>query len=268
LARRAAVLYAVLVDYDTFVTTVAEAAHLDRDDAERAIRATLQTLADRIAPGEAADLATELPPEAAAWLATGTPAQGWDLDEFLQRVAEREGVDAGTAAEHARAVFLALSRAVSGKEFDDMMAELPREYDRLLPKGRRIEVADLDAFLEKVAERAQLDRDGALHAAEAVLETLAERIAGGEVEDLIQHLPAELQPPLRRRMEATGGEPRRMHLDEFLKRVAEREGVTFDQAAAHARAVLSTLHEAIPDGEFHDLTAQLPHEYDALLATR
>jgi uncharacterized protein (DUF2267 family) len=254
------------VDYDTFVTTVAEAAHLDRDRAERAVRATLQTLADRIARGEAADLAAELPPEAAAWLATGTPAQGWDLDEFLRRVAQREGVDPGTAAAHASAVFLALWRAVSGKEFDDMMAELPREYDRLLPKGRPAEVAELDIFLDKVAERARLDRHGARRAAEAVLETLAERIAGGEVDDLIQHLPAELRPPLERGKRTTGGEPRRMHVDEFIGRISEREGITFEQAAAHARAVLSTLHEEIPDSEFHDLTAQLPHEYDALLA--
>jgi uncharacterized protein (DUF2267 family) len=124
-----------VVDYDAFVTTVAEAAHLDRDGAERAIRATLQTLADRIAPGEAADLAAELPPEAAAWLATDTPAQAWGLYDFLRRVGEREGVDPGTAESHASAVFLALGRAVSDKEFEDMLAELPREYDRLLPKA-------------------------------------------------------------------------------------------------------------------------------------
>jgi uncharacterized protein (DUF2267 family) len=125
----------VLVDYDTFVTTVAEAADLDRDGAERAIRATLQTLGDRIASGEADDLAAELPPDAAPWLATNTPAEAWDLDQFLRRVAEREGVDVETAESHASAVFLALGRAVSGKEFDDMLAELPREYDRLLPKA-------------------------------------------------------------------------------------------------------------------------------------
>jgi uncharacterized protein (DUF2267 family) len=268
LARPAAVLYAVVVDYESFVITVAEAAHLDLDAAERTVRATLQTLGDRIAPGEAADLAAELPAQAAGWLATDTPAQPWDLDEFLRRVAEREGVDPATAAAHAGAMFLALWRAVGRSEFDDMTSELPREYDQLLPKGREIEVAELDVFLRKVAERAQLDRDAARRAADAVLETLAERIAGGEVDDVVEHLPAELQQPLRRARQTTGGQPLRLHVDEFLERIAEREGVNLDRTAAHARAVLSTLHEEIPDGEFHHLTAQLPHEYDSLLAAR
>jgi uncharacterized protein (DUF2267 family) len=124
------------MDDDRFVTTVAEFAGTDRDGAERAIGATLQTLAERIAEGEARDLAAELPPRAAAWLATTTPAEGFDLDEFLRRVAEREGVDDATAERHAHAVFAALGRAVSDDEFDDMMAELPREFDRLLPRGR------------------------------------------------------------------------------------------------------------------------------------
>jgi uncharacterized protein (DUF2267 family) len=255
------------VTYDEFLQTVADAAHVDREAAERAVRATLEVLAERIAEGEARDLATELPPEAAGWLSTGAgPAQGFDLKEFLRRVASREHVDEATAERHASAVFLAVGRAVSDDEFDDMMAELPREFDRLLPKGRPVEVVDADIFLGKVADRTGLDRRGARQAAEAVLQTLAERIAGGEVDDLVEHLPSELHAPLEHGKQEAGGQPRTLSVDEFLQRVADREGVTFDQAAKHARAVLTVLHEEIPDSEFHDLTAQLPHEYDSLLA--
>jgi uncharacterized protein (DUF2267 family) len=255
-----------VVDYQELLSTVAEFAETDRDAAERAVRATLQTLGERIAPGEAADLAAELPPEASAWLATTTPADPFDVEEFLRRVATRAELDPPAAERHATGVFVALARAVSGKELDDLMAELPREYERLLPRGRPYEVPSLDVFLGKAAERAGLDRAGARQATEAVLETLAERIAGGEVDDLVDSLPAELRPPLERGKQATGGDPLRMPADEFLKRVADRERVDLDLAARHTRAVLATLHDQIPDSEFHDVVAQLPHEYDALLA--
>jgi uncharacterized protein (DUF2267 family) len=56
-----------------------------------------------------------------------------------------------------------------------------------------------------------------------------------------------------------------MSLDEFVARVAEREGVDPDEAREHARAVLTTLRESIPDREVFDIVAELPLEYDQLL---
>jgi uncharacterized protein (DUF2267 family) len=99
-----------------------------------------------------------------------------------------------------------------------------------------------------------------------VLETLAERIAGGEVDDLIASLPPELHPPLRKGNELSNGAARRLSLDEFLRRVAEREGVAPPLAREHARAVFATLREALPDKEFFDVTAQLPDAYAAVTA--
>ena len=49
------------------------------------------------------------------------------LEEFLVRIAEREGVDRDDAG-HARAVFAALRDYVSSKEIHDVESELPREY--------------------------------------------------------------------------------------------------------------------------------------------
>jgi uncharacterized protein (DUF2267 family) len=58
----------------------------------------MATLAERISREEARELAALLPPEVGPWLwREGSPAEGFDIDEFLQRVAEREGVDAKTA---------------------------------------------------------------------------------------------------------------------------------------------------------------------------
>jgi uncharacterized protein (DUF2267 family) len=119
-----------------------------------------------------------------------------------------------------------------------------------------------------VAEHAGLREDGARRATEAVLETLAERIAAGEVRDLMLWLSVELHEPLRRAMAESGGVATRLPLDRFLNRVAEREGVELDQAAVHTRAVFAALREILPDQELRDITDQLPKDYDALLLAR
>jgi uncharacterized protein (DUF2267 family) len=124
------------MDHDHFLAVVELYASLDRDTAKRATAATLATLGERIAKGEARDLAAELPPELAPLVATHGPAERFDLDEFIRRVAEGEGVDLATAERHASAVFVALSRSVSEEEWDDMVAELPMpEFTTLLPRG-------------------------------------------------------------------------------------------------------------------------------------
>jgi uncharacterized protein (DUF2267 family) len=253
---------------ERFYSTVQLKAGIAREDAERAARAVLETLAERIAAGEARDLAASLPPEPAAALNTTTPAEGFDVDEFVRRVAERTAVDPGTAERYARAVFAALGRTVPADEIRDMTAELPRDFAPLIAEaeGRFVEIVDAAELLRDVSQRAGLDPEGARRAVEAVLETLAERIAGGEVEDLISLLGVELHAPLRRGLEASGGEARPMSLDEFLRRVAEREGVTPAEARDHARAVFAALRDAIPDREFGDITVQLPPEYAAVEA--
>jgi uncharacterized protein (DUF2267 family) len=254
------------MDEDAFLTIVEQASGVGREAAERAAHAVLQTLADRIDAGEARDLAAQLPPSLAPWLATATPAQSFDRDEFLRRVAERASVDAATAEQHARAVFSALSRAVSPKEWADMAAELPGDYAPLLARGPVLDVLDADTFVDRVSKRASLDHDAARRATEAVLETLAVRIAGGEIEDLVARLPAELHDPLRRGRERSPEQPAKMSLDEFVAQVAQLEGSNPFDAREHARAVLRTLREAVGDEEFFDVKVQLPQDYAAVLA--
>jgi uncharacterized protein (DUF2267 family) len=253
------------VDAAQFFAIVAEDAGVDRDAAERATQAVLGTLADRLAKGEADDLAAELPPEVAAWLHTTTAAEGFDLDGFLERVAKRADVDLATAERYTRAVFTALGRAVSRKEFDDMVAELSRDYARLLPRGPRVDAPGADEFIRRVAERTGLDTERARHATHAVLTALAERISGGEVEDLLVRLPTELHAPLRVGNERSNGAARKMSLAEFEALVAQLEGVSPAEAHAHVRAVLATLRETVGAEEFSDVSAQLPNEYDVVL---
>jgi uncharacterized protein (DUF2267 family) len=266
------------MEHQDFLTVVEETARLTRADAERAVRATLTVLAERLSYGEARDVAAELPEELRPLLADDTPTQRFGLDEFVQRVAEREGVDLDAAREHVRAVFAALGRALDWKELHDIASELPREFDDLIAEAERWSLvaereakhgpASADDFVRRVAERTRLDPDGARRATEAVLEALADRISGGEVDDLEEELPPELHPPLERGKLQSHGAARPLSLGEFLREIGELEGATPDDARKHARAVFATLREAISDKEFGDVISQLPSDYTVVLARR
>ncbi len=124
--------------HDEFIGQVQHRARLSsRGAAERATRATLETLAERLAGGEAKDLAAQLPLEIAEHLRGQWSALGerFSLDEFFRRVSLREGVDLSDAVFHARAVIEVLSEAVSRGEMDDVRAQLPTEFDRLFESG-------------------------------------------------------------------------------------------------------------------------------------
>jgi uncharacterized protein (DUF2267 family) len=252
------------MDAREFTAFVQEAAGVDERRAEHAIAATLATLADRLTAGQARDLAAQLPAEVAPWLATTDRPEPFDVVEFVRRVAEREGVDPATAERDARAVFGALGRAVSADELADMAAELPKGFAALLPRGPHVQPPSGHEFVARVARRAGLDEARARRAVETVLETLAERIAPGEADDLAARLPIELRPPLRADAAEGPADPR-MPLDRFLLRAAQRERATPAEALVHGRAVFATLREVVGDDEYFDTIAQLPLEYRSAL---
>ncbi len=102
--------------YDEFIGQVRHRARLSSHaEAERATRATLETLAERLAGGEAHDLAAQLPPELAGCLELPDAGIGakLTLDEFFALVSEREGIDLPDATFHARVVIGVLTEAVS-----------------------------------------------------------------------------------------------------------------------------------------------------------
>src|SRR5918996_87324 len=144
------------MDRDQFIAVVRRVAGVGEEAAERATRATLQTLAERLSPEETRDLVERLPPELGPWLASDRPAEGFDLDTFLGRVAERAEVDLAAAERRARAVLTALARAVGDDEYADMVAQLPKDYAMLLPRGPAVEVQPVEVLLAKVARRAEL----------------------------------------------------------------------------------------------------------------
>ena len=120
--------------YDEFIGQVQHRARLgSRAEAERATRATLETLAERLAGGEAHDLASQLSPELARYLElpdAGIAAK-LTLDEFFELVSEREGVDLPDATLHARVVIGVLTEAVSLGEIKDVRVQLPAAFAQL-----------------------------------------------------------------------------------------------------------------------------------------
>jgi uncharacterized protein (DUF2267 family) len=263
------------MDLAAFVATIARAGSMTQEEATRAARATLETLGERISPGEAEDVARRLPEELRPTLRSDGGPQAFGADEFIRRVAEREGTDERTARTHAEAVFAALGSVLSEKELSDVDSELPGDYDFLrnaaesrppLVVGQAQPRWTADEFVQRVADRAGLDPQQARRATDAVLEALGDRITGGEVDDLEAELPQALHPPLERGKEESHGAARPVPLRDFLRRVAEREGVTPDEAREHARAVFATLREAVTEKEIADVEAQLPDEYAAVLA--
>ena len=197
-----------------------------------------------------------------SWLSPKSPRALFDVGEFVARVAERAETDVDTARRYVRAVFTALGRAVSAEAWEHVVGELPADYAPLLYGSRRSRIPmPLDEFLEWVCDRGGIDRETALRASEAVLETLGERIAGGEVDDLLKEIPIELRPALERGRERSGGQAQKMPLEEFVRRIAEREGVPVDVARAHARAVMNTIRDAVVAKEWHDISSELPNSY-------
>ena len=121
------------MNMDQIVSAVRESARIDtREHAEKAVRATLAVLGQRLA-GEAADLAAQLPDELTVDMPTGPESERFGLDEFYRRVAEKEGhgCSEAEARQHARAV-TALLRESVGSEWRHVLDQLPDDYADLV----------------------------------------------------------------------------------------------------------------------------------------
>ena len=124
------------MQYDEFVGEVQNRARLaSPGETVRAIQATLETLAERIANMEIGDLAAQLSPELATFLQDVEKTERFSVDDFFQRVAAKESVDVPDAAHHARAVVAVLQEAITTGEMADIRAQLPDSYGPLFEAG-------------------------------------------------------------------------------------------------------------------------------------
>jgi uncharacterized protein (DUF2267 family) len=122
------------MQYDEFVGQVQHRARLaSTDEAVRAIRSTLETLAERLVGNEPEDLASQLPEEIGIFLRAPFAGQGQrlTLEDFFELVSAREGIELPQAIFHARAVMDVLRDAVSAGELNDVRGQLPAEFRSL-----------------------------------------------------------------------------------------------------------------------------------------
>jgi len=122
--------------HDEFVGQVQHRARLSsRGEAEAAIRATFETLADGLQPESTAHLAAQLPTELALHLRGSGRLEHLGLHEFFARVAQREDradVDTAKAAFHARSVIETLHEAISPGAMRKLEQQMPVEFSDLL----------------------------------------------------------------------------------------------------------------------------------------
>jgi uncharacterized protein (DUF2267 family) len=117
---------------EQFIAEVKNLAELDADqDARNAIGATLETLRERLAGEEPSDLAAQLPLKIAPYVEGDGGRESFPVEEFYERVAQKEGVGNDEATRHARAVATVVQTAVTGGELDDLRSQLGNRYREL-----------------------------------------------------------------------------------------------------------------------------------------
>ena len=118
--------------YNEFVGQVQHRLELaEIGPAVRATRAVLTTLGERLHEGEATDLASPLPMEIDRYLTEAEHGQRFDYQEFLDRVAEREGVDRSDANYHAQQLLTVVSEVVPPGNLEKVQNQLPEGYEPL-----------------------------------------------------------------------------------------------------------------------------------------
>jgi uncharacterized protein (DUF2267 family) len=140
-----------------FVHRTADRLGLDHPAAWHAIDAVLELLGLRISHGEVDDLIARLPAALAGPLEYGITeggeeAQPLPVEAFVRGIVEREEVTPREAIEHARAVFATLREFVGDKELSDVLAQLPKDYDVLLPSDDESEGALAVEIVELIAQ--------------------------------------------------------------------------------------------------------------------
>ena len=119
--------------HDEFVGQVQHRAHLgSRGDAEAIIRATFETLGERLMKDAAENVAAQLPPELGLHLRSAERFEHITLHDFYERIAVREHKDYEKAVFYTQAVLDTLREAISPGAVKKLEKQLPPEFRELL----------------------------------------------------------------------------------------------------------------------------------------
>lgn len=239
--------------------------------AVQALAAGLPVVGHRPIPGHGADGVRAM----AALGVSESAADDAELLAALRRLtpdgpARRERIAAGRALFRDDPVDLALDLALSPERRSRRRPS--RGPDEGSPAGyppavrapvredrARRQTVRVDEFLAQVLDRGEYhSQEEAEQVTEAVLWVLASRIAPEEAGDLAAGLPAPLDDALRTER---GRRPEPFDREEFLRRVAGRTGARPRTAEWDASAVLSTVADAVSEGQVGHLLEQLPPDW-------
>lgn len=122
--------------YDEFLAVVRDRGeYASQDEAEKVTASVLEVLGARIPPGEAKDLAAQLPgPLGEVLQRAASPAESFGTEEFCSRVAERTGGRPRTAEWDASAVLSTVAESIAGGELNQILSSLPSGYAVLFGK--------------------------------------------------------------------------------------------------------------------------------------
>ncbi|PSP89166.1 DUF2267 domain-containing protein [Halobacteriales archaeon QS_4_69_34] len=131
------------MDDDQFFSGIESRADLkSRDEAAAAAEATLRVLGERIARGQARDLADSLPADLGDALTASGDEQADEFPpgEFVERVRDYEReqiaeIDVTATQLHVQVVLESLAGSVDGGTWNDTRTQLPSEYSRLYETG-------------------------------------------------------------------------------------------------------------------------------------
>jgi uncharacterized protein (DUF2267 family) len=113
-------------------------------------------------------------------------------DEFIDRVAERAGIDDRSEAERTVIVVLQeLCDRITGDEAWDLLAQLPAQLKEALIISPAALPLPADEFVERVARELNLSTEEARTRVRAVFGTLREAVSWGELEDVVSQLDPE-----------------------------------------------------------------------------
>ncbi|WP_121821938.1 DUF2267 domain-containing protein [Halostella salina] len=115
-----------------------------------------------------------------------------DYSEFIGAVQHRlELGRQGEAVRACRAVLTTLGERLPEGEATDLASPLPMEIDWYVESADSGQRFDWDEFLDRVAERANVDRSDANYYAKVVVAVAGESVPGGELADVRDNLPEE-----------------------------------------------------------------------------
>lgn len=246
---------------DVATQTVHQRGGFDSEEqARETIHATLEALSHSVSRGDAERVAQDLPIEFADHMLVSeqeeTEPMGYEA--FMDRISDETGMDRAHVEKRVQAVMAAIEEMVDDFAFDALREQLPREYDPIF-ETEAVEPAERIAA--RLVASHEMDGDDARAVTEDVLKLLGRRLTRGEAERVAAHLPEEESAWL---MEGATDEAEDWDFEEFVARLAEREGVDEDEAEKRARAVGSGLKRAMPDDEIDRARNQLAPDYSHL----